>query len=282
MIPAFAAEWLKLRKRPAVWVLGSIQVALVMILDYGVLYLVLLTRPSNVSFGPGTTAETLRQVLYPAHFVQNVLGNFSGGFGGAIALILGVLVIGSEYGWSTLATVLTQKPGRLEAFAGKIGALAVVLAILDVVVFAGGAAASSLIGASYGHLSPWPSAGDVLKGLLTAWLLMGIWATLGVLLSVLFRQSALAIGLGLVYAIAVEGIVFGILGQFSWMRSVEKVFPGANATSLVESFGSPARGARGNTQGPVVGAEQAVLVLLAYLVAFVVVSAVLLRQRDVT
>jgi ABC-type transport system involved in multi-copper enzyme maturation permease subunit len=277
---AFAAEWLKLRKRPAVWVLGIVQLALVVLLDYAVLFLILLTRPSTVSFGPGQTAESLRQILYPEHFVTNVLNNFSGGFGGAISLILGVLVVGSEYGWGTLATVFTQRPGRVETFAGKVAALAAVLAVFDALVVTGGAVAAALIGAYYGHLTPWPSVGDLVKGLLAAWLLMGLWAGLGVLLSVLFRQSALAIGLGLVYAIAVEGIVFGLLGQFSWVRNVEKVFPGANGTALVDSFGSVGRAP--NAPGPVVGPGQAVLVLLAYLVAFVLLSLLLLRRRDVT
>lgn len=280
MIPAFAAEWLKLRKRPAVWVLGLILASLIAMFGYLVLFLILLTRPPNVTFGSGTTAETLRQILYPAHFVQVVLSNFSGGFGGAIALILGVLAVGSEYGWGTFTTVFTQRPGRLETFAGKLAGLAAVVAVYGLIAFAVGAVVSTLIGAYYGHLTPWPSAADLLKGLLTSWLLMGFWTSLGVMLSVLLRQSAWAMGLGLLYGIALEGIVFNILRQFSWMRDIEKAFPGANGTALVDAFGTAVRAP--NAPPPLVGPGQAIAVLLAYMVVFLAISVLLLRSQDVT
>ena len=37
-------------------------------------------------------------------------------FGGVLALMLGVLTLGSEYGWGTLRTLFTQGPGRLRVF----------------------------------------------------------------------------------------------------------------------------------------------------------------------
>ena len=280
MIGAFWAEWLKLRKRPGVWVIGALLVTLVVLLDYGLIFLIALTRPSNADIGGGATVETLKQVLYPVNLVQNVLSNFTGGAGGSIALILGVLAVGSEYGWGTLATVFTQRPGRLEAFAGKLGALGAVLACYVLAVFAAGAAASVLIGAYYGHLTPGPPLFDVVKGALVAWLLMALWSGLGVLLAIGFRQSTLAIGLGLVYSIAVEGIVFSLLGRFSWMRDVEKVFPGANGSALVDAFGRAARAP--DAPPPVVGPGQALLVVLAYLVLSLALSALLVRSRDVT
>jgi len=100
VLASFGAEWLKLRKRPAVWVLAAVLISLTVVLGYLVLLLFLATMPRNATLGPRVTAEALRQTLYPAHFLQSTLSNFSGGgLAGAMALILGVLVYGSEFGW---------------------------------------------------------------------------------------------------------------------------------------------------------------------------------------
>lgn len=282
MIGTFTAEWLKLRRRPAFWVLAGILAGLVAVLQYLVLVLVLASSSVNLNLGPGVTAETLRQTLYPVHFVRMGLGTVSGGVGGAIALILGVLATGSEYGWSTLKTMLTQRPGRVTIFLGKAAAVGVALVVFDVLIFGMAAVCSGLIGAAYGAGGVWPSVVDVIKGVCAAWLIMAVWAALGVALSVLFRQSALAIGLGLIYAILFEGILFNLLRGFSWVRTLEKGFPGANGTALVQSFGAALQGPNAAQAQPLVGATQAVLVLAAYVAVFLTLSAVLLRQRDVT
>jgi ABC-2 type transport system permease protein len=109
---------------------------------------------------------------------------------------------------------------------------------------------------------------------------MGLWAALGMLFAVLFRQSGLAMGLGLVYVIAVEGIILGTLRHYSWMHDLERAFPGANAGALVEAFGSAVPG--GIAGAPLVGATQAVLVLIGYLAIFCLLAALLLQRRDVT
>ncbi len=280
MVSAFSAEWLKLRKRPAVWVLAIVLIGLIATLQYFLLFVILVASPPNLRL-QGATVDALRESLYPMHFVRQSLGTVSGGFGSAIALILGVLAVGSEYGWSTLKTVLTQRPGRVTTFLGKAAAVGLTLVVFDVLLFATGAASSGLIGAYYGAAGSWPGVFDVVKGLLAAWLIMAVWAGLGVALAELFRQSGLAIGLGLIYSILFETILFNVLRSFSWVQTVEKAFPGTNGTALTQSFGSAIRGAAA-AQQPLVGATQAVLVLAAYLVVFLAIAATLLRQRDVT
>ncbi|HKF75350.1 MAG TPA: ABC transporter permease [Candidatus Dormibacteraeota bacterium] len=282
VLSSFAAEWLKVRRRPAVWVLGVVLVLLVVAFEYGFILLAVLTLPRNASLGPGVTVELLRATLHPAHWLRETLASISGGIAGPIAVILGVLAYGSEYGWSTLKTVFTQRPGRLATLAGKLLALLATVAIYVVAMFAATAACSAAIGLADGAAGTWPAASDIAKALLTALLILSLWAVLGVLLSVLFRQSALAIGLGLIYAIVLEGVVLNLAAQFSWIRTVSPWFPGANASALVRSFGSTIRGSSSALPAGDVGPGQATLVLLAYAVAFVVVTAGLLRARDVT
>ena len=282
-LSSFAAEWLKLRKRPAVWVLGAILVALASVFQYGVIALLVAVSSRNASLSSGVTLEDLRQSLYPRHWTQMTIATIStSSVGPPIAIILGVLAYGSEYGWATMKTVFTQRPGRLATLAGKLGALAVVLALYVVAVFASSAALSAALGAAYGALTPWPSALDIGKTVLSGWLILGLWAAYGILLSVLFRQSALAIGLGLIYAIVLEGLVLGLGAQFSWVKTALPWFPGWNASSLVRSFGSAVRASSSVAGTPIVGRTQAVLVVAAFMAAFVVVAAALLRRRDIS
>jgi ABC-2 type transport system permease protein len=277
LVAAFRAEWLKAWKRPATWVLGAVLVTLAVTLSYGFLLLALLVlgHTPRAATTPANAVNTIQQQLYPSHFLSSILGAFGGlGYGSAIALILGALAYGSEYGWSTLKTVLTQRPGRLTTFGGKLLSLVVVLAVYAVALFAAGAAASAVFGAVYGHLTPWPAAGDIAKALLSSLLIMGMWAALGILLAVAFRQSALAIGLGVVYTIAIEGVIFSTLSLVTSLGDVERAFPGSNAQSLGQSFGP-------NAGRALVSPEQAAAVMAAYLVVFLVISGILLRRRDV-
>ena len=278
LLASFRGEWLKVTRRPATWWLGGTLALVLLALGYGllvILVVVLSNEPANRS-GVQAGLHTLKMSLAPIHFLQSTLAGFSGiGFGSAIAVILGVLAVGSEYGWSTLKTVFTQRPGRLTVFAGKLLALAVILAILSVVLLASAAGASAVTGAIYASPGGWPGVVDIVKAFLASWLIMCLWGAFGVFLAVLFRQAPLAIGLGIVYSFAIEGVIVNTLSVDSSLKNVQRAFPGANATALVNSFGSDAAGA-------LVGPTQAIVVVAAFLVLFVLVAGVLLRVRDVT
>ena len=89
--------------------------------------------------GPNT--DRTLPMLLPDRLVGNSLGGLPV-FLGAIVLILGVLVVGGEYGWGTWKTVLSQGPTRLEVYAGKLLALAVAALVVVLSVFVLGAVAS--------------------------------------------------------------------------------------------------------------------------------------------
>jgi ABC-type transport system involved in multi-copper enzyme maturation permease subunit len=113
-------------------------------------------------------------------------------------------------------------------------------------------------------------------------LIFGFWGLFGFALATLFRQSAMAIGLGLAYALVIEGIVLGLASQFAgWIREMQQWFPVANTGYLSESFGQPA-GRAFQTAAPFRDATHGVVVLLVYLVVFVIINAVVLKRRDVT
>jgi ABC-2 type transport system permease protein len=278
LIGSFRSEWLRLTRRPAVWILAVVLLAILLTLSYALVWIIFSFPPKGLVTQGGTPQE-LKRVLYPADWLHTVLGDTTG-LGGSVALILGVLTVGSEYGWGTVKTMVTQRPGRLQVLLGKALAMEAILLVLSVALLAAGAAASAVLVTVDGQSSSWPDVLTILKAVGTAWLVLSLYAGLGFMLAVVFRQSALAVGLGLVYTFVIESLVLNLLGNAEAFRGIVSAFPGSNAAALIATFPSavvrPGAAVRAH-----VGAGQATLVLGAYLAAFAAVSAALFRRRDI-
>jgi ABC-type transport system involved in multi-copper enzyme maturation permease subunit len=274
MVGSLRAELLMLRKRASTWILLAIWTTLALVFAYIVPY---------AQYLNGSAQAPLGDVL-PENLVGTLMGGFPF-FGGVLALMLGVLGFGSEYGWGTLKTLLTQRPGRLRVFGAKLLALAAVLVVFVLVVFALGALASYAIAVREGADVAWPSTWLLLRGLAAGWLILAVWAAFGVLLAVFSRGTALAVGIGILYALVIEGLLSALATQVSLFDRLVEFFVRANGYSLVVPLGvsSDDVGDRGpgSFSGPFVAWEQALLVLASYLVVFILLAALLLRRRDV-
>jgi ABC-type transport system involved in multi-copper enzyme maturation permease subunit len=269
---SFRAETIKAVKRPATWLLAAIGWILSLIFTYLVPY------AGYVGDTGGPTSDRLLSDMLPANLVGNSIAGLPV-FYGAIMIILGVLVVGGEYGWGTWKTVLVQGPSRMAVFGGKLAVLAVTTLGVLLGTFALGAVASVAIAAAESQPVHWPGLADLVTGVGAGWLIAMMWGAFGGLLAVALRGVALAVGLGLVWALAVQNLLAGIAAPLlDWVAQMQKGLPGPNAGSLVATLGAPA-----DTPGvdALVGSGQATLVLAVYLVAFAAVSAGLLRRRDV-
>jgi ABC-2 type transport system permease protein len=267
------AELLVLRKRAATWVLLGIWTLLGIFFAYVVPY----------ALDPEDATGGLRQFL-PESLAGNLLEGFPF-FGGVFALMLGVFAFGSEYGWDTLKTLFTQRPGRLRVFGSKLAALGVALVPFVVVLFVAGAVASYVIAQIEDAPVHWPSAWLLLRAMGASWLILAVWAAFGVLLGVLTRGTSLAIGIGILYALVIEGLLSAFADSVSVLEPLTEVFVRANGYSLAASLGasvdSIGNSGPGSYAGPFVGGGQAVAVLIATAAAFAAVTAWLLRRRDV-
>lgn len=275
MIRSVAAELLVLRKRSSTWILLGIWTTMAFVFAYVAPYVTYLNDSFNQSLSE----------LLPQNLVANVMGGFPF-FGGVFALMLGVLAFGSEYGWGTLKTLFTQRPRRLQVFAAKLLALAIALIPFVLVVFVVGALASYGIALREGADAALPSVGTIAQGVGAGWLILAVWCAFGTLLAVFSRGTSLAIGIGVLYAFVIEGLLSALASQVSVLDQIVQFFLRANAYSLVTGLGVSADDVRGNGpgsfSGPFVSTGQALAVLTVYAVAFLSVSGFLLRRRDVT
>jgi ABC-type transport system involved in multi-copper enzyme maturation permease subunit len=268
----FSAELFKLVRRPANWLL--LAVALVLSLLFG--YVIPYAGYKSGTGGP-TAGRGLAAVL-PDHVVGNAIGGLPV-FLGAIMVILGVLAVGSEYGWETWKTVLVQGPSRLAVFAGKMCALAVATLTIVVALFAVGTVAGMLIAAAEGQPLALPSHGDLVIGLGAGWLIAMMWTAFGVVLAVLLRGVALALGLGLVWLLAVQNLLALLAAPLlTWVAQAQKGLPGPNAGAVAAALGSSPQ-----TPGvdAIVSGGQAAIVVAVYLAGFVALGALVLRRRDI-
>ena len=267
------AELTKMFRRPATWLL----IAVAFVLSTTFAYLVPYAGFAGGTEGPPNSDRGLASTL-PDQLVGNSIGG-SPVFVGALALILGVLVVGGEYAWGTWKTVLGQGVSRVMVYVAKLVAVAVCALSMTLSCFAAGAVASPIIATLEDQQINWPGIGDLIVGVGAGWLVTMMWATLGVLLAITFRAVALPVGLGLVWLLAVQNLVASLAAPLiDWVADLQTLLPGPNAGSLVASLG-----ANPTTPGvaEMVGSGQAALVVGGYLVAFAAVGGWLLYRRDI-
>jgi len=285
MVAAFRGELFKAVRRPGIWVLVGLFLGLAILLGYAITYLIYTHPPPNSSQGlpPGTTLSDFKIALYPENFVKETMSQW-GVLGGVFALIVGVLLQGSEYGWGTIKTLYTQRYGRLTMLFGKLFAMFVVVLVIVLGLFAVDAACSWIIAQLDGKSSSFPAADVIVKAIGAAFLIFSFWAVFGFALATVFRQSALAIGLGLAYALVIELLIFGLLAGLgsSIVRPIQQWFPIANSSYLSQSFGQIRFRGLQSQPAPYADATHAVVMLLLYVIAFTTISAWLSRTRDVT
>jgi ABC-2 type transport system permease protein len=273
MTGTVTAELLMLRKRAATWILFGIWTFL------GIFFAYIVPYALSPEDSPGGIGRFL-----PESFVGNVLAGFPF-FGGVFALMLGVFALGSEYGWDTLKTLFTQRPGRLRVFAAKLAALGIVLIPFVLAIFTAGAVASYVIAQIEDAPTNWPSAWLLVRAIAAGWLILAVWAGLGVLLGVLSRGTSLAIGVGILYALVIEGLLSALADSVSVLEPLTNVFVRANGYSLATALGASTEtigsSGPGSFSGPFVASGQALAVLVALIAAFAALTGLELRRRDV-
>jgi hypothetical protein len=274
------AELLRLRRWPALWVMVGAWLLLNITFVFVFPYLSYRNGAGGFATG-GVSRQQLLANVMPAHAPVAVIQGMPM-FGGAIALTLGGLAAGSGYGWGTWKTAFTQGPGRLAVIGGTVAALAGVVVTVVVAAFAVDLGIASILATVEGQSIALPAAGDVARAFGGGILILGTWTLAGLAVGTLARSPALAVGLGVVWVLAVENLLRGASTLLDWLQPVTDVLPGTVVGSLAAALGATPV-SEGGTPGVVTNLDGGLSVALAltYLVAFAVVTAVLVRRRDV-
>lgn len=211
-----------------------------------------------------------------------------------------VLVLGSEYAWGTLRTVLMRGAGRSRLLAVKLGLVVTGLAVTWIAVLLAIIATSAIVtpfAGDVGH-GEWTAAivGDVIGDTARAWYAGLPYAALAAALAIAFSRwsggtlaaTGLATGAFLIELFTMGRLIdlFEDTSGFSWFANLAEFDLGWNTAAWM--FGEGGEPIPGFALAGAIGAVEypgdlhAFLVLAAYLVGLTAIAFALFRSRDVT
>jgi ABC-2 type transport system permease protein len=274
------AELFRLRKWPAFWVIVAAWLLMNAMFGY-IFNFVTYTNGENSFSNEGQTRAELLATIVPA----GVADNFPQGmplFGGAIMMVLGAIVAGNGYGWGTWKTVFTQAPSRTRTVLGSMIAVMVLVAGLVVVTLLADVGMALGVAGLESQSVTWPALGDLAQSVGGALLVMEMWALAGYFLGTVARGPALSVGLGLVWALVIEGLLRGVGTSLEAVDVFTHFLPGTAAGSLIGSI--VGTGGPDPTPGllDTLSAARALVTMAAWMVLLPLASLWLVRRRDVT
>jgi ABC-type transport system involved in multi-copper enzyme maturation permease subunit len=249
----FASEWRKLVS-VRMWIGLAVAAALFTLLNAAVLIVLSGSEVQGAQI-PGMDPDSTMRTLY------GIAGQAS-----VFALVLGILAITSEYRHQTITATLLATPNRGRLVAAKMGAAAVLSAVIGILCLVL-TAASLLVGTWWKDLGPleWADFAAVAGGIVLGFV---CYAVLGVGFGSLVRNQIAAIVAALVWVMLVESLVVSL-----WPE-VGKWLPGGalNGVLQVESFSGSSY----------LSVLPAALLLVGYAAVFGIVAVRTTLQRDIT
>ena len=257
MIAIMRSEWLKLRTTAVPWVLAGIA----LLVNALLILVIFLSRPDNAPSGAGYTIPHTTQQL------RNLVG--SGFQGYLLALLLGTLIVTTEFRHKTVTTSFLVTPVRSLLVAGKLLTAAVTGAVLAVIMLVGTVIGGGVTLAARGgsftdmvHQIPAVAPGFIL--------VFALFAILGVGVGSVLTNQVAAIIVVLGWFIILEGILTSLIhSAFKWVPTGAAVAASSLTRDRGADFGLFAW-------------WQGALLMLFYGLFFAVLGSIILTRRDIT
>jgi ABC-type transport system involved in multi-copper enzyme maturation permease subunit len=127
------AELLKARRRQATWVLLIVALVLMAVSYLLIGWGIQSARQYTGDFGSGLGLNVLE---FPAQY--STIGQFAFGLGGLLAVVFTAAFVGADWNWGVLRNVVARGESRANYLLAKAAAVAILLAIATLIVFAAG------------------------------------------------------------------------------------------------------------------------------------------------
>ena len=277
------AEFLKLRKRQMTWVLLSILVGIIVLVNLLLLAISKVKTPGT-GIGSGNIAALLGlQSAVPFSF------SMMASFGTVLAIILTASSMGGEYNWKTIRPALVSSESRFKFIVAKLVSLGVLILIgMLIAVIAGfimGLITTGLGGNAYSF--SFLTGSYVWMQFLQYWRTFYVimpFALLGFMMAIVGRSAmpGIATGIGVVFLEAIITTFMTAAG--GWIAKVPAYLLNANVTAITALNKLPGRfgGGGGGTDTTIPSLTHAFVILGLYSIIFLVFSFYLFRKRDVT
>ena len=265
-------EWYKLRHRWMPWILLFIVTALPQMSLWGSVSGTFGSETEQAVRGADST-----RLLFPNSVVGGLL--VAQVYGIVLIMILTTSLLGTEFGWGTLRTVLTRGTGRWPFLTSKLlllallGAAALVVGAFAWVVGSAIAVVTLGDGAWLAESADWIEvvkwSGKAVFGLLP-------YIALAAFVAVLTSSSGAAIGISLGYYL-IESILVGALFNFDWFERVAEFLIGPAGYGWMRLPG----GMTFSYPAELPDATQSFFVLLGYILILGGAAFWLFQRRDV-
>jgi ABC-type transport system involved in multi-copper enzyme maturation permease subunit len=190
-------------------------------------------------------------------------------FSAILLLVLGVRAVSSEYSTGMIKITLTATPNRARLFAAKMIVVAAITTAVGLVT----SLVSFVVGQLVFHSSGVPTAsladGDAIRSVLVEGAVSPVYPLMGAALAILFRSVTAALTGTLVLTFAPAVLASVLSGR--WQK-ILRYTPGAASDSL--SF------AHSSDSSSRLGIAIALVVIVAWLAAFLGAAHILFRRRD--
>jgi ABC-2 type transport system permease protein len=280
-----AAELFKLRKRLMTRVLLYVMVGILV-----VFYLILLAvSKAQLPVGPHGLGD-IENLLGLASAIPFALFMLAG-FGTFLAVILVASLIGNEYGWRTIRTMLISSESRFKLLGAKLISAGIVIIIGMVIGVITGFVMSLITTAIGGYTFNFDfMTGEYLwQQFLQFWRTFYIlipYAMLGFLFAIVGRSAMAGIGLGIGVSIVESLIATFMVLAGGWIARVPDFLLANNVNAITALAQLPQGfnmgGGFGNVDFQLPGITHAFVTLAIYSLAFIILAFYLFRRRDVT
>ena len=286
MLHLIRAEWLKVSKRPMIWILLSVWL-LLLIVQFLMFFMI-----AQVGVGilhPAQITEMEKRLAFPGIFGA-VFGHVNS-LGGIFAVILTAGMMGSEYGWGTLRTELARHPARVRYIVAKLTMIVLTLFVAILITLVVGMVLGWLVGlAAFGEASI-PSVAAILQipmATLRAVYVLLPYVLLTFCMTIFGRSLLVGLGVGLAFLFV--DISFGSLATFAELGGVwqaiynltlqQNITPFIDMNSRV--FGLTPELVTGIVLTNMPSMVQATLIVGMYCISFIATTIYFFTKRDIT
>ncbi len=267
----FVATLRKLVRRPATFVTLGLLIGLLGII------LIAVSATAGQNGSERARQEALLLVTFPGAYTTVL--SFILGLGGLFALLYAAAIAGSEWTWGTLKSAVARGESRSRYQLLSFAAIAVAIGVGALVAFGAGIVLA-IVGANIAGVS---TAGlndaDTLKTLPEllgrGWLAIVEEGALGFAIATLARSQLAGIGVGI-------GLYFGEQFASIFLSDVVKYLPFNAANAVVATPGEGGLSAGGNRVVASLDPNQALLVVLAWLIGALAVSTLFTERAEIS
>jgi len=271
-------ELLKLAKRPATFITLGIFLAILLLLflAVGASYRTMSQLPADQGGGAQTEAAIRSMLEFPGAYAGVV--SFVASIGGLFAIAYGAAAAGADWGWGMVKVAVSRGESRSRYIVTKLVAVLVLLVPASLLAFAVGvgavAIAASLAGFGLTGMGDASTLGTLPSLLGRSWLALAEQASIGFAIATLARSQLAGLGVGI-------GIYFVESFAVSFWPEYVRYLPFSVVSSLLRdptsSFAAGEQVSRYT-----IDQTAALLLVVAYLVASAVLSAIVLERAEIT